>query len=71
MGHQISEDLTIVIAKLDSLSQRTSVIAGDELMNAPDKVVQNLLTQLASIVVDNCAKIPILSMYNASNFYTR
>lgn len=60
-GHRISGDLALVIAKFDYLSQRTWTIGGDEPTIVSEEVVQGLLTQLASGVVEDCSKILRLS----------
>lgn len=56
-GYCSCPDLAVVTAKLDYLSQRTSSIRGDEFSVAPEHVVQGLLLQLASEVVELCSKI--------------
>lgn len=62
-GHRICGDLVTVIAKLDQLSQRTSKIRGEELELVAEEVVQSLLVQLASFVVQTCTKILRLSEF--------
>ncbi|KAL8822874.1 MAG: hypothetical protein Q9191_006402, partial [Dirinaria sp. TL-2023a] len=56
-GHRICGDLAIVTAKLDHLSQSTWTIRGDELNIPSEEVVQGLLAQLTSVVVESCCKI--------------
>ena len=61
-GHSIcGGDSSIVISKLDCLSQRTSAIRGDEIDIVPEDIAQCLLAQLVSGVIDNCDRILRLS----------
>lgn len=60
-GHGACGNPAIISAKLDQMSQRTIAIKGDESKDTPEEVVQSLLTQLASCVVENCSKILRLS----------
>ena len=61
-GHSIcGGDSSIVVSKLDYLSQRTSAITGDETDLVPEAVVQGLLAQLISGVIENCTRILRLS----------
>lgn len=61
-GHSICDDLMPVIAKFDQLSQCTSRIHVNEFDLAAE-VVQSLLVQLASFVVQTCTKILRLSEF--------
>ena len=63
IGHDLCGDSKIIVAKLDHMSQRTSAIKGDELSTAPADVIQDLLTQLASVIVGCCNEMLNLSKY--------
>ena len=65
-GHGACGNPAIITAKLDQMSQRTMAIRGDESNIAPEEVVQSLLTQLASCIVENCSKILRSSKYSPS-----
>lgn len=65
-GHGACGNPAIIAAKLDQMSQRTIAIRGDESKIIPEEVVQSLLTQLASCVVENCSKILRSSKYPPS-----
>ncbi|KAL8721907.1 MAG: hypothetical protein Q9225_001503 [Loekoesia sp. 1 TL-2023] len=57
-GHTLcGGDSTIVISKLDYLSRRTSAIREDEIDIVPERVVQGLLAQLVSGVIENCNRV--------------
>ena len=63
-GHTLcGGDSTIVVSKLNYLSQRTSAIREDETDIVPEKVVQGLLAQLVSGVIENCGRILKLSKH--------
>ena len=63
-GHSLcGGDSTIVVSKLDYISQRTSAIRGDETDIVPEIVVQGILAQLVSGVIENCTRILRLSEY--------
>ena len=70
-GHSACGNPAIITAKLDQMSQRTIAIRGDESNIAPKEVVQSLLTQLASCVVENCSKLLRLSKYPPSKGFSR
>ncbi len=63
-GHSACGNPAIITAKLDKLSQRTIAIKGDETSFIPEEIVQSLLTQLASCIVENCSRILRSSEYS-------
>ena len=65
-GHGACGNSAIITAKLDQMSQCTIAIGADESKIIPEEVVQSLLTQLASCVVENCSKILRSSKYPPS-----
>ena len=65
-GHGLCANPAIISAKLDRLSQRTTLFSDDEPSNIPEDVVQGLLAQLASCVVENCSRILRSSEYFSS-----
>lgn len=70
-GHGACGNLAIITAKLDQMSQRTIAIKGDESKITPEEVVQSLLTQLASCVVENCSRLLRSSKYPPSKGFSR
>ena len=65
-GHGACGNPALITAKFDQMSQHTIAIRGNESDIVPEEVVQNILIQLASCVVENCSKILALSKYSLS-----
>ena len=62
-GYYLCDDLSIVTAKLDRLSERTTKIDSFELSIVSEDVAQSLLAQLSACVVDSCSRILLLSKW--------